>query len=352
MDRWMRGKLYRGSQSVWIRLHLYLTLAAGVMFILSSAGEVRYDNQRAFLKAGGYESADFADPGELFNLKEGAGCTCMEVLTGEFVVAEEERGADIYRYEAPAEVYRVPDGAADLEGTPFTAANLNGYDVRNLEQSDVILSFDLGKRLHVRQGDFIRLISFTGDSSIRLRVAGIMRTKYRYQEIGRTGTALLRLSRKSFEALADDVKVCVFRTDSSGERTKEEELDECSGKESGSGSAADHIFPVMGFLLLLFIVVRECSRISRRYRPDFILLYREGYNCRKLMRLLFWPLAAAVLAATAGAVFLYCRVFMELWAGEQVRFPLGLKAGVITFEFQILILKGVLRNEGKGIADS
>ena len=319
----------------------YLILVLSLMLILSSADRVRYDNQLRFLKGAGYRSVTEDVPA----LK-----ASFYVFDGEAALTEDVRGALIYRYEAAAQIFLITEEHPDFEHTPFTEANLQGNDPAGLKDGEALISYDLSRRLHVRAGDTIMLFPWEGEGEVSVRVAGVMKTKYKRGEIGYTGTILLRDNRDSTLQVFPGGSGLVFHADETGTLSIEEEKRECRALSSNLSAIAsiDLLFPVCAFALLGFVLVRESRRIKRRWTRRFQVMRLcgacEGIGGRSIALMSGLLLVPALWAASV----LYRVLFMDLLAGEYMSVFFSIRQGIWILAGSLLILYVAAREKKTG----
>ena len=283
--------------------------------LLSSTQNIKYINQKNFLKSTNYSSINILD--------EKVGENVFEEYLGEAAVVEDVRGVSVYLKQYKCEIFNIINSEYDWENTYFTSKNMNGYNPADLKENEVIISYDVSKKLKVKVNDTISLISDDNDLQKQLKIVGIMKTKYCYKEIGGCGTIIL--NDKNSKALTDLYgEPCYFRFENnqSGDLKKDDELDECNYFRLPAKSviAVNVFFPLLGIILIIVLISRDIKNIIKNQKYNFAILTSLGLSKNKINFIIYFLEGIVMLISAIATMIVYKFLLMQKLIGQYVPF--------------------------------
>lgn len=300
---------------LYIKQLLYLVPIISLILLLSSSQNIKYINQKNFLKSTNYSSINI--------INDNVGENVFEEYLGEAAVVEDVRGVSVYLKQYKCEIFNIINSKYDWENTYFTSKNMNGYNPADLKEDEVIISYDVSKKLKVKVNDTISLISDDNDLQKQLKIVGIMKTKYCYTEIGGCGTIILK--DKNSKALTDlygEPSYYRFENNQSGDLKKVDELDECNYFRLPAKSviAVNVVFPLLGIILIIVLISRDIKSIIKNQKYNFAILTSLGLSKKKLNYIIYFLEGIVMLISAIATMIVYKFLLMQKLIGQYVPF--------------------------------
>lgn len=323
----------RNKKGKYIKQCLYLIPIIVVTLVLSSTQNIKYYNQKEFLEGVGYTSIDT-------DAISGAENT-VEVYDGDIAVVRDVRNVMVYDFQYSCQLFNIVRADMDFSKTYFTKENLNNFNLEDLGARELVISYDVAKRLKVDIGDKVCLISYGSDKYIEYTVKGIMKTKYKYGEIGVTGTVIVKRENSDIlQEMYGEAAHYTFTEDTLGDISIEDEMRECNvlGLPVMSVLVVNVIFPVLGGILLTIIASREINSMMGKMKYSWAVLVSQGAEAKLLGRSLILIEGIVFLIAITVSMFLYKYVFLEKMIGHFISMRVFVRYYIILVAAGIAII--------------
>lgn len=317
---------YRKHLLMYLKQCLYFVPIIAIILVLSSTQNIKYFNQRDFYENVKYESIDISDVKEQ---------NSFELYDACIAVVEDVRGVIVYDKQYRCELFNVPEGDIDYEITYFNKENMHGFDINSLKEDEVIISYDVAKKLKVNVGDIVTFISDDSETHVNYHVGHIMKTKYKYDQIGNVGTILLKQKENStLMEMYGSPLFYTFSQSKGGDIEIDEEIRECSifNLPTASVVVTNVIFPVLGILLLFILVSREVKNVKKKMNYNLSVLFSMGMNTKVALRAVLLVEWIVLIISAICAIILYKYVFIQGMIGQYLSVSAAIKYwGIVVF---------------------
>lgn len=312
-----------------IRQILFLVPIISISLVMSTTQNIKYINQKDFLDNVNYTK--IVESEEISNEKN-----CFEVYKGSLAIVNKVRNVTVFDKYYSCQIFNLIQEEYDLEKTYFTENNMCGYNPLNLKEGEIIISYDMAKKLNVDLNDEIYMMSkdVKLNMLIPYKVKGIMKTKYEYNEIGKSGTAIIKeVSNSKLEKFYHTRKYFTF--DGGGCISKaitlkqEKEETNFLNLPVQAVIMVNAVFPSVAFVLIFVIIFREIGRIFKRKRKNFAILLSMGLDKNKIIMILGIMEGIVVCVSSAIALILYKYLFLQKLIGHYVSYALMIKLFVV-----------------------
>lgn len=323
---------YKKNCLYYIRQVLYLIPITALILMFSTSQNIKYINQKIFLKNTSYKSITLSQ-------QENKNKNTFKVYDANVAVVENVRGVAVFKKEYECAVYEKLNADYDFQKTYFTKTNIGKINISDLDDGEVIISYDVAKKLKVKDGDIITFYSNKSDKMFEYRVKGIIRTKYAYGNIGGSGTVIIN-DNNDLDQIYDNYYIS-FNDDNSGNIKKSDELQECNYWRLGLKSVlmVNFIFPMLGMIMVVLLLNREIKRLMKKSLYNFSILTILGSDKECITRIIYILEGFVGITAIIGTLVLYKYILAERFLGYYMYFSTLFIYGLIYSLIFLLILK-------------
>ncbi len=359
---WVVKRELRGSGFACLRAIAYYLPVLLIFLVLLVSGAIRFDNQQTFLRGMEYAAIRIT---EEENLKDDAGAADFadfQVFDGTAAAAENRRELLLYKYQYQTQIFRPRRVDVNYAAGYFNALSSVDQQTNTLQLRDdeAAVSYDTAQALHLKTGDEMLLVSADSASYIPVTIREIFPTKYKAGEIGETGTVLLGNgfwdTDSEGTAFFDGSTYWTFLRENEGVQVNgtipEQDLPEAGAADrmadsellsldmelteaepgkallkagAEEGITPSLLFPVLGLLLLIRIVIRELSQRFARKEYVMAVWTAQGTGIGFWRRIFFLAELTLLSISSFAALVLYKYLFIQMLVGEYMRWELLLQ---------------------------
>lgn len=319
---------------LYLKQILFLVPVLTLILVMISSENIKYLNQWEFLHNTSYTSVSWKE-------KDSARENRFRTYHGTLSIVEKHRGATIQKKTYNCQIFNLQDNSDyDFEYTYFSQKNMGGFDIHTLGDDEILISYDVAKKLSVKTGDTVHFISDETEETVAYCVAGIMKTKYQYQNIGYTGTVLLHTKDSTIQSIYPASRICTFYKDETGEITKAQEMQDanCLLISIKSKLVINVVMPLFGMFLIVLILYREIKRLVKRLQYNYAVFVTLGMEERFIYVILAKLEVVILLISNFLSMLLYKYWIMEYYMGRYVSMRIFVLYMAIILGMSILVL--------------